>query len=173
MDYLSDTYWDEKVSAFYRAPTEEQDDIYERAITGSSGSVISDYADLFHKAVVRSFKGGKIYLYMLTFTKDPKKDVTDSDDKIEKYIISVLKRTDPKELWVVREGGDKEHKHIHWHVMIQTPEYLRSERFQYYRKKYGNIDISKSHTKNPKHIFDYISKQFKPTMYVNNGVFHS
>lgn len=115
----------------------------------------------------------KNYNYMITFTMDPKKvDINDKDkvDKIEKFIVSQMNRQGLGIINAeyVREGGDSDHKHIHWHVNIISNKFLRKRYFKTYTKNYGNIDISTSKNKfgsensNYQSIHSYISKDTVP-----------
>lgn len=108
----------------------------------------------------------KLYYYMLTFTLDPKKNDFSDDfyDTVEEYICKQMKRTPLRvtEAHVVREGSDEDQKHTHWHASVITEKPLKKDRFSYYQKLYGNIDVSKSQIKSNNEHLDYMSKQSTP-----------
>lgn len=107
------------------------------------------------------------YRYLITFTQDPKKCGHKSTNDIRDYILKQFKR-EPLQVvqaWIVQEGNGKD-KHIHWHVAVETTKALKKDRFSYYLKKYGNIDISKTNAKHLQHALDYISKESNPTCIV-------
>lgn len=119
-----------------------------------------------HNSKIRDILFGKEYVYMLTFTLDPKKNKFSEDlyNDVEQYILKLIRRISFKKCIWVREGSDDDHKHTHWHIGIITNDFLRkSDYSKTYVKKYGNIDHSKSKTKDFKHIEDYLSKQSPPS----------
>ena len=105
----------------------------------------------------------KNYMYLVTFTVDKKKVKKPNYDSIEKYIKKQFQRSPLKvtKAQIVREGNGKD-KHIHWHVAVQTAIPLKKDRFHYYIRKYGNIDISKSKTNSYEELQNYISKENTP-----------
>lgn len=114
---------------------------------------------------------GRGYRYLITFTQDPKKSGHKSTKALYDYIFKQFKR-EPlgvKQAWIVQEGNAKD-KHIHWHVAVETTKALKKDRFNYYMKKYGNIDISKTNANTLEHALEYISKEQKPTCIVSNDL---
>lgn len=115
-------------------------------------------------SVMKMIKGIiKHYRYLITFTKDKKKTLPDNDT-IEKYIIKQIKRK-PLNIvtaYYVREGDDKD-KQVHWHVVCETTKPLKKDRFNYYIKKFGNIDLSRTKAQNIEEGINYITKDNVPT----------
>lgn len=103
------------------------------------------------------------YRYLVTFTVDPRKSGHKSTNEIYDYIYKQFKRTplQVKQAYIVQEGDGKK-KHIHWHVAVETNKALKKDRFNYYTKKYGNIDISKTKAETLQHALKYISKEAEP-----------
>lgn len=125
----------------------------------------------FHSEYIKQVKAKDIkkYVYMVTFTVDPNK-ITELDeereDEIETFIIKQSKRT---ALQLNRYDVVKEHHkdgRPHWHVLAVTRKPLKKDRFNYYIKKYGNIDISKSKSGDPVEIENYIHKTGEPKSYI-------
>lgn len=108
----------------------------------------------------------KKYYYLVTFTIN-RKICVKSDDDIEKYIIKQVKREPLKiqKAYMVREGGTK--KHTHWHVALYTTKSLKKDRFHYYIKTIGNIDISKTNQDSLEEAINYISKENTPRVVVD------
>lgn len=105
----------------------------------------------------------KEYMYLVTFTIDTKKYTEKNYDEIKKYIIKQFQRKPLQvtKAQIVQEGNGKD-KHIHWHVAVHTMTPLKKDRFHYYIKKYGNIDISKSKSNSYDELQNYISKEVVP-----------
>ena len=125
----------------------------------------SNIADEFHYEFKRQLREeslqGKLYIYMLTFTIDPKKhpEITpEITDVIDDLIKSQASRTALK---IKNYSYVKEfHKdgRPHWHALIVTYKALAKDRFNYYISKYGNIDISKNNSQQTDEIVNYMSK---------------
>ena len=102
----------------------------------------------------------KIYKYMLTFTLDPKKvnDITSNDvqKKIESYIVSLFKDSRFIRVYYVKEHAQS---NCHWHVVIYMNNCFKQDHIRYYRKKYGNVDVSRSHELSDEHTQKYLSKE--------------
>lgn len=116
--------------------------------------------------LVKQIKGEKTYYrYMLTFTLDPKKNqFTDSFfTKVESYIVKQLHRKPLGiiKAYLIREGGDND-KHVHWHSAVLTDKPLKADRFNYYKKLYGNLDLSRTKAQNLEETLNYMSKQAIP-----------
>ncbi len=106
-------------------------------------------------------KQNKKYYYMITFTlNDKSKD--EDPIKINKYIISRLQRPALKieKAHIVQELTQQDRPH--WHASVISKKYISQDRFKYYTKQYGNIDISKNHSQNYKTMLTYISKSTIP-----------
>lgn len=119
--------------------------------------ISSDY-DAFKAAIKRiSDRKHRRYLYMVTFTIDPKK-FAGQEDEVEDYILS---QNDRSALRIIQFELVKERcksGQAHWHALIETEKCLKTDRFNYYKSKYGNIDISKSKTNDEEEIKNYIYK---------------
>lgn len=104
----------------------------------------------------------KHYRYLITFTKDKKKKLPENQI-IEKYIEKQIKRKPLKVVcaYIVREGDDIS-THVHWHVVCETLKPLKKDRFNYYIKKFGNIDISRTKAQNIEEGINYITKENEP-----------
>lgn len=113
----------------------------------------------------------KKYRYMVTFTIDPKRHALNNEtyDKVEKYIIKQLKSKAKsiETCYLVREGGDDEHKHVHWHTVFEALVPCDSSRFDYYEKLYGNFYFEPTKTQNLDSGMKYISKQLQPTLLIS------
>lgn len=99
----------------------------------------------------------KHYYYMVTFNLKP--ECVSKADEIDSYIrkqfthrpaLQIVDANISREL--TKAGVD------HWHVQVTTTTPLSKDRFDYYIKRYGCIDISKSYSQNPKNTLKYISK---------------
>lgn len=133
--------------------------------------IFSDYEN-FTRAFKKYAKSieGKSYYYLVTFTLDKTKEKTiknlNSEGglvEIEKYIISQFQRPplQVKKAYIVQEetkNGDP-----HWHVSVKTGTCLKKDRFNYYQKIYGYVDISKTRHKSMEESLNYISKSNTPT----------
>ncbi len=107
----------------------------------------------------------KRYFYMITFTlNDENKD--QDEKKIQKYIMSRVKRSALHVLkaHIVNEKTSKGTPH--WHVAVESSKYISKDRFKYYTKQYGFVDISKNHSQNYETIMKYISKESKPIQFI-------
>lgn len=107
----------------------------------------------------------KTYCYLCTFTKDPTKVKDVTDDFLFSYVKKQFLREPLKIVtaYIAQEGGeDDENKHVHWHVAVKTTKPLKKDRFNYYIKKYGNIDIDKSKCNTIDEAVNYLSKTSTP-----------
>lgn len=109
----------------------------------------------------------KYYHYLITFTKDPQKCKNVTNEFLESYIEKQMKRAPLQitQCYLVREGDDVD-VHVHWHCAVQTLKCLKKDRFHYYVKKYGNIDISISKVQNLEESINYLSKDSTPVVVV-------
>lgn len=129
--------------------------------------------NLFHKYFKQILSEyelvNKTFTYMLTFTMDQKKQDVDLPfvhNAIEEYIVKFAERREPLRADLVCEGTDKDHKHKHWHLGIETKKYIDFSNFlKYYRNLYGNVDVSKSWSNDYNNILKYINKS-KPSFKV-------
>lgn len=107
----------------------------------------------------------KKYYYLVTFTL--RKDTFTQADSAEKYIHSQFKNRPALgvlEAHVVRELTQAGNPH--WHVSVSTSRPLAKNRFNYYIKIFGNIDISKNKCQNLNDGLNYISKSNTPIQLV-------
>lgn len=101
-------------------------------------------------------KQNKKYYYLITFTLKPDVDVVDII--IENYIIQRLKR---KALNIIKCGFVKEYTKngvAHWHAAVISTKYISKDRFKYYEKLYGIVDIDKNYSQNYEFMNTYINK---------------
>lgn len=113
----------------------------------------------------------KCYRYLLTFTLSPKlnidEDPKDLEEIVEAFIEDQSKRG---ALCITYFAYAKEYTkagQAHWHVAIETSKCLKKNRFQYYTKTYGNLDISKTKGTSIQEALNYISKDTVPTVLVH------
>lgn len=106
-------------------------------------------------------KDVKKYYYLVTFTIHP--EYASREREIEEYIRRQFLRVPLriKEAWIVRELTATNVPH--WHVAVCTYKALKKDRFNYYVKKYGFVDISKSRLNSLEESLNYISKVEQPT----------
>lgn len=104
----------------------------------------------------------KYYYYMCTFTLDP---VIKGDMilKAEKYIEDQFTGRPAlrvAEAYIVKEmtAANREH----WHVSVKTEVSLTKDRFNYYTRIYGNVDISKNKSQSLHDGLNYLSKDNPP-----------
>lgn len=124
---------------------------------------VKAFRSALSKAIDDSFE--KEYIYMVTFTIDPKKhsDISASlHDEVDNYIRSQKDRSKLK--LKSFEYAKELHKdgRPHWHVLIKSSASLKKSLFTYYQKKYGNIDFSQTKGKTEHEIQEYISKDSLP-----------
>lgn len=130
---------------------------YELLRDGASTKEIINYSNSLKKL-------DKNYRYLITFTL--RESEPHSEDLIQEYIIKQFKR---KALKIESAYITKEYTKnnvAHWHVACQSLKFISKDRFQHYIKKYGNIDISKTHSQTLKSAIEYISKEFEPLQIV-------
>lgn len=98
---------------------------------------------------------------MLTFTINPKLADPKNHEvqqKIEDYIIKqVNKHSDVA--YIAREHPDS---NCHWHVVLLRQRKFKYNEFNYYKRKFGNLDISLSKTESIEDGLKYISKESVP-----------
>lgn len=113
----------------------------------------------FHKEIQRQVKNNSLrkYFYLITFTL--KKDYnTDETLEIEDYIKSQMTRPALRidEAYMVKELTKSGRPH--WHLAVKSSKFIAKNRFNYYKQKFGNIDISKSTNKSLEESLNYINK---------------
>lgn len=104
----------------------------------------------------------KTYIYMLTFTLDPKKHPNPDADKIEEFIESQARRSALEifDAYYVREHHADGRPH--WHMCVKTRKPLRSDAFKHYTKHYGRSEISRTHIQDDSEIAAYLTKEGIP-----------
>ncbi len=123
--------------------------------------------DLFFDVMIGALKKirreeKKLYFYLVTFTLKP--SVNNTDDKIGLYIRKQFEERPPLQIIEAYMVEEKTQNNIpHWHVAVSTNKPLKKDRFNYYIKKYGNIDISKTKAQTLLESINYISKEAIPT----------
>jgi len=132
-------------------------------------NLVSNQND-FHHSFVRFLanKDKQLYCYLVTFTLSvgcmptfpSPKYLTKNEyyQEVEDYIEKQFKRKPLKitEAHMVREYTKKGIPH--WHVAVSCEKHLAKNRFNYYSRKYGNVDISKSKCQNIQESLNYINK---------------
>lgn len=117
----------------------------------------------FHKDCLDWVKtqSKQLYRYMLTFTVKP--DCKEKEDDIEKYIEKQITERTPlkiRQAWITKEYTKAGKPH--WHCAIESEQIIKKDRFHYYIKKYGFLDISKTKAQNLEEAKNYISKDSTP-----------
>lgn len=147
--------------------------------TGCEKSAITliRYADLntFRKHLHENIRElSAHYIYMVTFTLDPKKIKGDKQQhlkKVEDYIIKLINSKTLKHVnvsYMAHERG-KDNDNDHWHLSMECSKSLKKDRFTTYIKRYGNVRIDKSRTGKMVHIWEYIQKDSEPICIKNNS----
>lgn len=120
----------------------------------------------FAQAIALAKQPSKKYIYLITFTIDPKlfENIDkELEDDIEAYI---LRQRDRSGLHITDMYYVKElHKNgrPHWHVSVTCSRPIKKSLFKYYQRKYGNIDFSRSKGENNLDALNYMSKSETPT----------
>lgn len=111
-------------------------------------------------------KNLKLYRYLLTFTL--REDVDDvKQAQVQKYIVSQSTRLPLKIQYFAYSLERTAKGRPHWHCVVATTKPLKKDRFNYYVKLYGNIDISKTKGTNSLEALEYISKDTSPTVVID------
>lgn len=103
-------------------------------------------------------RSAKKYLYLITFTL---RDATKAE-KAEAYIREQVNRS---HLDLTRWIMAKEHTKKgtpHWHCAVESRKPIKKNRFQYYEKLFGFIDVSRTKGQNLQEALQYISKESVP-----------
>lgn len=98
---------------------------------------------------------------MLTFTLKP--EAVSKAKEAEKWIIKQAERKQTlgiKNMHMVQELTEKGVPH--WHVVIETSKPMKADRFHYYRKIYGFVDVSRTKAQTTQEALNYISKHNEP-----------
>lgn len=119
---------------------------------------------LFHKEF-KKYRDSKRYFYLVTFTLNEKyhklynKNISEERAvEIESYICSQFQR-EPLQVQQAHIVREKTKKGLyHWHVSVETSKYLAKNRFNYYIKTIGFVDISKSKCQTIHESLNYINK---------------
>lgn len=125
-----------------------------------------EFTKILRKQIIDSER--KKYMYMLTFTLDPKKNEITED--LESTVSTLIENQSNRDaLKITYFAYSKEYtkaKLPHWHVVIVTLKPLKKDRFQFYTKKYGNLDLSRTNGTTPLEALNYISKDVEPKVLI-------
>lgn len=105
----------------------------------------------------------KSYRYLMTFTLKPSlHGDNDSYEQAEKYIKDQVHREalGILEYYYIKELTKKGTPH--WHVAISTSKPLKKNRVQYYEKKFGHVDLSRTKGQTLQEALNYMSKEGQP-----------
>ncbi len=119
----------------------------------------------FHQAIKKyllkkDYKNKEFY-YLITFTLN-EEHKNDDEVKVYNYIKSRLQRP---ALQIIKSHlviETTKQGTPHYHASVISKKFISKDRFKYYTKKFGFIDISKSHHKNYQTLLKYISKEALP-----------
>ncbi len=129
--------------------------------------VTSYISKLSLKQLDKLLEPPKLYSYLMTFTLSPELVPYYKELKkltpVFKYICKQFRRSPlgVTKAQIVMEGDGKT-LHYHWHVAVQTKIPLKKDRFHYYQRIYGNIDIKGKDYDSYDTILNYISKINSP-----------
>ncbi len=123
--------------------------------------VVNNRMKEFHQQVkmflAKAEKIKQRYYYLITFTlNDENKDIDPL--VVNKYIISRLAGSG---LHIVKAHLVQEltqQGRPHWHVAVMAKKYISQDRFKFYAKTFGFVDISKNHSHNYETMLKYINK---------------
>jgi len=125
---------------------------------------------LFHKIFLKQLKETEVktYEYMITFTLKADHPIH-KIQKIENYIVRQVCRPALQilEAWIVKEKTKQNRDH--WHLSVKSKKFISRNRFNYYEKLYGYVDISKSTDKSLQESINYMSKCNIPYQLVSEG----
>lgn len=116
----------------------------------------------------RKDKLKKHYYYLITFSKSP--ECSKEDDELELFIISQAKRP---ALHIVDASYTKEYTKngvAHWHLSVKSSKYIAKNRFNYYVKNFGFVDVSSSTVNSRDESLNYINKDSVSTDIILNSV---
>lgn len=152
----------EFIQEWYLLPDDQKDDYFVNVIMRNIP--LMDISKLM-KQYFNSLQE-KRYFYLITFTTDPTKVKVEDEEEVEKFIISQADRTALQftNFYYVKEN----HKsgRSHWHCAVQTKKPLKKDRFNYYQKIYGNVDLSRTKAQTIQEALNYISKDGVPNQLI-------
>lgn len=125
---------------------------------------IGEWLDVYHSVFFKYLKGKTIkrYMYLVTFTlkTDSIKDALQAEEFVksqaERTALQIKKYAYVKEL--TKQGTP------HFHVVVETLKPLKRNRFQYYEKLFGSVDISRTKGQTTQEALQYISKDSTPVI---------
>lgn len=102
----------------------------------------------------------KKYIYLITFTLST--DNVAKEELAEEFIREQPKRKALSLLtWVMVKEYTK--KGVpHWHCVVESYKPIKKNRFEYYAKKFGFVDISRTKGQTRQEALQYISKDEEP-----------
>ncbi len=125
----------------------------------------------FHKEIkkllLKQDNKNKRYYYLITFTlSDENKDADEVN--VYNYIKSRLQRSalQVEKAHLVIEYTKQDRPH--YHASVISKKYISKDRFKYYIKKYGFVDISKNHSQNYETMLKYITKSDIPEQIIGD-----
>ncbi len=146
-------------------------EIVRKFIEGNTEIYITDVGTdiqknrLFHAEIQRQVKDRelKYYYYLITFTLKPEIKTDIEKIKIKKFILEQCRRP---ALHIVEAEYVEEltaNGVEHWHIAVKSKKFIAKNRFNYYEKNYGHVDISKSTINSMSESLNYINKVTKST----------
>lgn len=116
----------------------------------------------------------KKYIYLVTFTLDPEKNKDLPKEELEEVVTNLVEAQATRiPLKITYYAYSKEYTkagQAHWHAVVQTKKPLPKNRFAYYQRSYGNIDISRTKTTTTLEALDYISKDVLPKVLIDENI---
>lgn len=110
------------------------------------------------------------YIYMLTFTLNPKKQDTNSIAEVREYIENISKRQRALHIEHLEYAEELTKKGVpHWHVVIETLKPLKKDRFNYYTCKWGFLDFSSTKAQHLQNALNYITKDQNSKVLIKVG----
>lgn len=104
----------------------------------------------------------KTYIYMITFTL--RREMASEEEHAEEFIRRQAQRSALGLLSFVYVKEYTKKGVAHWHVVVETTKPLKKNRFDYYTKKFGSIDLSRTKGTNTQEALQYISKESEPVI---------
>jgi len=104
----------------------------------------------------------KRYIYLVTFTLKP--DAINEAAKAEQYVIQQVARSALHLVSFVYVKELTKQGVPHWHCVVETTEPLKKNRFAYYEKLYGHVDLSRTKGQTTHEALAYISKDGDPVV---------
>lgn len=127
------------------------------------------FLKLLRKRILKDAK--KAHRYLITFTINPSLNTDinaeELEDIIEQFVEAQAERS---ALGITYFAYSKEYTkagRAHWHCVVVTTKPLPKNRFQYYTKTYGHVDISKTKVTTTLEALDYISKDVAPKVLID------